>query len=126
MLWVDGRVVPDDQPVVRADDHGLVVGDGVFETLEVHDGVPFALTRHLRRLHASAAGMGIAVDDAVVRRGVEAVLEERPAKARLRITVTGGPSPYGSGRGEAAPTVLIATAPLSTWPETTDVALVPW
>ena len=31
-------------------DHGLVVGDGVFETVKVTYGVPFALTRHLARL----------------------------------------------------------------------------
>ena len=39
MLWVNGEVVPEDRPVVVAHDHGLVVGDGVFETCEVSDGV---------------------------------------------------------------------------------------
>ena len=34
-------------------DHGLTVGDGVFETMKVVDGVPFALTRHLARLQQS-------------------------------------------------------------------------
>src|SRR3954454_16276629 len=98
MLWVNGHLVPEEQPVVRADDHGLVVGDGVFETLEVHDGVPFALTRHLRRLQHSAAGLAIQISDSAVRDGVDAVLADRPKAARLRVTVTGGPSPYGSGR----------------------------
>ncbi|HMC68771.1 MAG TPA: aminotransferase class IV, partial [Mycobacteriales bacterium] len=45
---------------------------------------------------------------------------------RLRVTVTGGPSPYGSDRGSAAPTVMVATGALSPWPPTTDVAIVPW
>ncbi|MDQ1705994.1 MAG: branched-chain amino acid aminotransferase [Frankiaceae bacterium] len=125
-LWVNGRLVDETEPVVRADDHGLVVGDGVFETCEVHEGVPFALTRHLRRLHDSAAGLGIVIDEQLIRTGIDAVLTERTARARLRITVTGGPSPYGSDRGDAAPTVLIATGSLPQWPATTDVALVPW
>ena len=126
-LWVDGALVDDPTvPVVRADDHGLVVGDGVFETVEVNDGAPFALTRHLRRLRDSARGLGLDIDEPFVRRGVEAVLANAPARARLRITVTGGPSPYGSDRGGAAPTVLIATGPLPNWPPTTDVAVVPW
>jgi len=125
-LWVNGEMVAEDAPVVRADDHGLVVGDGVFETVAVTDGVPFALTRHLRRLERSSAGLGITVDEAFVRKGIDAVLAERPSWARLRITVTGGPSPYGSDRGDAAPTILIATGPLSPWPPTTDVAIVPW
>jgi branched-chain amino acid aminotransferase len=126
-LWVNGDLVDDPtRPVVRADDHGLVVGDGVFETLEVSDGEPFALTRHLRRLTQSARGLGIDVDDAFIRRGIADVLSDRPVRARLRVTLTGGPSPYGSDRGTAGPTVLIATGPLPDWPPTTDVAVVPW
>jgi len=126
MLWVNGEVVHEDQPVVLAHDHGLVVGDGVFETCEVKDGVVFALTRHLRRLRDSARGLGLGIDEALVRSGVEAVLADRPAWARLRITVTGGPSPYGSERGTAAPTVMVATGSMHAWPPTTDVAVVPW
>jgi branched-chain amino acid aminotransferase len=125
-LWVNGALVAEDVPVVRADDHGLVVGDGVFETCAVLDGVPFALTRHLRRLRDSAAGLGITVDEDLVRRGIAAVLADRPARARLRVTLTGGPSPYGSDRGEGPPTVLVATGPLLEWPATTDVVVVPW
>lgn len=125
-LWCNGKVVPEDATVIRADDHGLVVGDGVFETILVRDGRPFALTRHLQRLHASAAGLGISVDEEHVRTGVAAVLTDTTGDARLRITVTGGPSPYGSDRGTAGPTVLVATAPLSPWPPTNDVAIVPW
>lgn len=125
-LWVNGTIVAPDAPAVRADDHGLVVGDGVFETMAVEDGVPFALTRHLDRLHRSAAGLGIDVDDAAVRAGIEAVLADRPDFVRLRVTVTGGPSPYGSDRGAGPPTVMVATGPMSPWPPTTDIAIVPW
>jgi len=125
-LWVNGEIVAADAAVVRADDHGLVVGDGVFETCEVNDGVVFALTRHLRRLRDSAAGLGIDVDEAYIRKGVDAVLVDRPHHARLRITVTGGPSPYGSERGGGPPTVLVATGTMHRWPATTDVAVVPW
>jgi branched-chain amino acid aminotransferase len=125
-LWVDGRLVPDDAPVVRADDHGLVVGDGVFETCKVVDGVPFALTRHLRRLRASAEGLGLTVDERAIRGGIDAVLANRPAHARLRITLTGGPSPYGSDRGDGAPTVMVATGELHEWPPVDDVVIVPW
>src|SRR3954447_8611148 len=125
-LWVNGSLVASDTPVIRADDHGLVVGDGVFETCEVRDGVPFALTRHLRRLRDSAAGLGLSIDDEYVRDGVDALLKQGRDRARLRITVTGGPSPYGSDRGSGPPTVLVATGPLRDWPETTDVVLVPW
>ena len=54
LCWVDGRLVGD-APSVRATDHGLTVGDGVFETCKVVDGRPFALTRHLARLARSTS-----------------------------------------------------------------------
>jgi branched-chain amino acid aminotransferase len=125
-LWVNGGLVAEDRPVVRADDHGLVVGDGVFETCEVNDGVVFALTRHLRRLRDSARGLGLEIDEGLVRSGVDAVLTDCPERARLRITVTGGPSPYGSERGSGPATVMVATGVMHAWPPTTDVAVVPW
>ncbi len=40
--WIDGRLVPLAEAKVSVLDHGLVVGDGVFETLRVYRGVPFA------------------------------------------------------------------------------------
>jgi branched-chain amino acid aminotransferase len=126
-LWMNGAIVDAEQPVLRADDHGITVGDGVFEAVKVRDGEPFALSRHLRRLAASAGGLGLEVDFDAIREGIKAVLaEDVPPLARLRITLTGGPSPFGTDRGEGGPTVLIATAPLRPWPETTDVAIVPW
>ncbi|MEZ5140352.1 MAG: aminotransferase class IV [Acidimicrobiales bacterium] len=42
-------------------DHGITVGDGVFETAKVLDGTPFALTRHLARLRRSAERLALAL-----------------------------------------------------------------
>ncbi|HVV76050.1 MAG TPA: aminotransferase class IV [Mycobacteriales bacterium] len=126
-LWVDGELVDPGKPALRADDHGVTVGDGVFETMKVIDGRPFALDRHLERLVASASGLRLAVDLEAIRSGVDTVLAAGgPSRARLRITVTAGPAPFGSDRGDAPPTVIIATAPLSEWPPTADVVVVPW
>jgi branched-chain amino acid aminotransferase len=126
-LWVNGSLVEQDAPVLRADDHGITVGDGVFEAMKVIDGQPFALRRHLRRLVTSAAGLGIEVDVEHIRAAVDQVLaaESRP-RVRLRITVTGGPSPYATNRGGAVPTVMVSTSPLNEWPGVADVSVVPW
>jgi branched-chain amino acid aminotransferase len=109
-------------------DHGLMVGDGVFETLRVYGGVPFAWTRHLGRLTRSAGGLGLSVppiDD--LRRQSDAVLHANGlTEARLRITITGGPAPLGSERAAVAPTVVIAASALTPWPPTADVVTVPW
>ena len=45
---------------------------------------------------------------------------------RLRITVTGGPSPLGSDRGTGPPTVMLAAAGIGPWPVPGAVVVVPW
>lgn len=127
-LWIDGRLVGDDEPVLRADDHGVVVGDGVFETVKVVDGEAFALTRHLRRMQRSAAGLGLRLDVEAARAAVKEVLaaEARPGLLRLRITLTGGPGPYASDRGSAGPSLIVATAEQQPPPRSSAVATVPW
>ena len=99
--WIDGRLLDDPTaPAISVFDHGLTVGDAVFEAIKVVDGQPFALRRHLDRLHRSAAGLGLgSVDDALLQDGVAAVLAtDHVALGRIRITVTGGVAPLGSGR----------------------------
>ena len=115
-------------PAVTVRDHGLTVGDGVFESVKVIDGRPFALTRHLDRLAGSAAGLGLPpVDVDEVRRGVDAVLaQEHLALGRLRITCTGGVAPLGSGRGDGPLTVVVAAEAMAARAETTSIVTVPW
>src|SRR4051812_27052122 len=108
--WVNGRLLEDPRgPAITVSDHGMTVGDGVFEAVKVVDGRPFALTRHLERLARSAAGLGLpAPDDGEVRRGISAVLAaEHLPLGRLRITYTGGVAPLGSGRGDSPPTLVV-------------------
>ncbi len=130
-VWLNGSLLPrPDAPALTVADHGFTVGDGVFETLKVLDGVPFALTRHLDRLGVSASGLGLPWSRellASVRDGVDQVLAaEHLDQGRLRITVTGGPAPMGSGRGEAPPTVVVAAGPMAPLPSSTEVVTVPW
>lgn len=114
------------EAALSAVDHGITVGDGVFETCAVLDGQAFALTRHLARLERSAAGMGMAtLDLGKVRDGVDAVLSASPDAGRLRITVTDGIGPLGSGRTDGPQTVVVAATPAVVVP-TGRAARAPW
>ena len=125
--WADGRILSPGEAAVRADDHSVVVGDGVFETTGVLDGVPFALTRHLARLARSAAGLGIqAPDDARIREAVAEVVAADRRAGLLRITWSSGPGPLGSGRGDGTGTLVLSTGPGNVWPATERVHLGPW
>lgn len=94
----------------------MSLGDGVFETLRVADGTPFALTRHLVRMASSARALGLPevdvdrVHDHVLRLARDgAGTGQWPAVARLRLLwsvdeagegrleVTHSPLPDGSG-----------------------------
>ncbi|HUF84952.1 MAG TPA: aminotransferase class IV [Acidimicrobiia bacterium] len=127
-VWVDGALLPAGTARVSPFDHGLLVGNGVFETLRVYDGVPFAWTRHLQRLGRSAGGLGLETPDpGELRAAVDQVLRgNRLSEGRVRITVTGGPSPLGSERGDAPPTVIVAASAMASWPASTAVVTVPW
>jgi len=126
--WVNGHLVDPHAPAIGVTDHGLTVGDGVFEAIKVVEGQPFALTRHLARLGRSAAALGLPEPDVVLLRAAVAqvLAEEHLALGRIRITFTGGPSPLGSGRGDARPTMVVVAGPMDPAPETTAVARVPW
>ncbi|HET9442392.1 MAG TPA: aminotransferase class IV [Acidimicrobiales bacterium] len=127
-VWIDGRLCAEAEARVSPFDHGLLTGDGVFETLMVYRGRPFAVRRHLQRLVRSCLGLRLPCPDpTVLRAAIDAVTEANHLHdGRLRITVTGGVAPLGSERGPDGPTVMVAGGPLGTWPPAEDVAVVPW
>lgn len=130
VIWSNGRLRSPDEPLATGVDHGLTVGDGVFETCGVVGGQAFALSRHLRRLARSAHGLGLpAPDEDAVRAGVSAVLAAAgPDAGRVRITLTGGPGPLGSHRfapEDAHPTLIVLAGPAPRSP-VARVVRVPW
>lgn len=129
LVWINGALVPAVDATVSVFDHGLTVGDGVFETIKAVDGQPFATRRHLDRLRRSAAGLGleVPVDDAALRQAIDDVLASQDLPfARVRITVTGGAAPLGSERGTGGPTIVVVAGPMAPAAPTTAVAVVPW
>ncbi len=129
LVWVDGEVRTEAEARVAALDHGVTVGDGVFETCKVQDGQVFALTRHLWRLARSAARLGLTLpEDSLIRAAADRTVRagDPSPLARLRITVTSGPGPLGSDRGGSPATLIVAISPARPWPTTIRAVTVPW
>src|SRR5205823_3162105 len=126
-VWVSDGIFEEADARVSPLDHAILTGDGVFETLKVEAGVPFALRRHLERLSRSALGLGLDVPDLeLVRKAVAEVLTANGlADGVVRITLTGGPAPLGSERGTAGPTLIVAAAPPRGWGPTAAVGVTP-
>jgi branched-chain amino acid aminotransferase len=129
VVWLNGRLLPLEQATVPITDHGLTVGDGVFETTKVIRGVPFARTRHLARLHDSARAIGLPLPpEDYLREAIDAVCATVVDHdlARLRLTVTAGPGPAGSARGEGPPTVWASATPTRPPGAPETAIVVPW
>lgn len=128
-VWVDGTLyLNPEEARVSAIDHGIVVGDGVFEAFKAVDGKPFTPTRHLARLKRSAAKLGLPEPDlARVREAMDAVLEgfDHPL-GLFRITYTGGRGPLGSGKAYGPTTLVVAVRPAEPLPLITRIVTTPW
>jgi branched-chain amino acid aminotransferase len=126
---LDGRLYDDPrQATIGGTDHGLLVGDGVFETLKVTEQGAFAVRRHLNRMTRSAAALGLAEPDhALIREAIDAVVQRRDFdRGKLRITYTGGRGPLGSEAAYGPPTLIVALAPVPTAPPLTTIVTAPW
>lgn len=108
-LAVSGRgVVDPDEPVLHADDLGLLRGLAAFETLRVYGGRPFRMDEHLERLSASAERIGIPPVDADELRGLagQALAAAGEPDCSLRLYWTGG------REGRSDPFALALVGPL--------------
>jgi aminodeoxychorismate lyase len=83
---------------VPADDRGFLLGDGLFETILFHRGRPLWLNRHLARMEAGAALLGVRlpflppeVEQAIYRLARRGKLDDGVA----RLTVSRGSGPRG-------------------------------
>lgn len=103
-----GRLVDPETPVLHADDRGAMLGDGVFETVEVLNGDAPLWPEHEARLRAAAAALRLPVpwSAAELRAAVRTVATAiAAARAVARVVVTRG---RGS-RGYAPPAVARPT-----------------
>jgi branched-chain amino acid aminotransferase len=127
-VWLNGALVDAESGCISPSDHGLLVGDGVFETLRCYAGVPFALADHLARLEAGARALWLEPPDTERLAVAAAIVIDANGlgDARMRITLTSGAGPPGLARGEREPTVLVSALPLTSWPPTATAIVSRW
>ena len=128
VVWLNGAIVPESAACVSVRDHGLLVGDGVFESVRITAGQAFAVGRHLARLARSAGALGLELPAvAELRQAVGEVLAATGiSEGRLRITATSGPGGFSSARPAGPATVVVAAEEAPPWSPHVAVITVPW
>jgi branched-chain amino acid aminotransferase len=88
-----------DGPIsIAANDRGLTLGDGLFETLMVLNSIALWKAEHLKRMQVSALQLGMVFPDSEVDRAIADLCREANSRHHvLRITLTRGSAGRGLG-----------------------------
>ena len=129
LIYHNDRQVPLSEARLSPGQMGLLMGWGVFTTLRIYDGFPFAFNRHWARMARDADRLGIRLDyeqdavwDAIVK--LAAANRRREATARLSFIKNHG-GLWAEAPGLPATDLLIFTRELVAWPAAHKLKLVP-
>ena len=123
VVYLDGKLIPEDQALIPVNDRAILFGDGAYETVRTYQGKPFRLVQHLERLAITLEGIQIDLPldiDAIGAGLLELVQTNDHPDARVRITVTGGDH-TGTIRlaRNHPPRFIMTSMPLPVLPEAT-------
>lgn len=110
-VWFNGAITEGPLELDRGD-RGLLLGDGLFETLLVLNRTPLWGNMHFARLESAAHELGIGFDRDVLDDALEEVLEDAPqGHGVLRVTLTRGTAVRGLGASGGSPSLLLTLDP---------------
>lgn len=111
VVWIDGRLVPDTEATVSIFDRSFLYGDGLFETVRIHQSILIHWDRHLSRMRdgAMALRLNAPYSDAEITGAAQAMIRRHSAReAILRLTLSRGIGRRGySVRGANQPRLII-------------------
>lgn len=121
LIYLNGKLVPEDEAKISVFDHGLLYGDGVFEGIRGYNGRIFKLDEHLYRLYASAKAIMLDVPlefselkDAVI----QTVRANKLRDSYIRVVVTRGIGDLGlDPRKCKIPTLFIIASSIQLYPK---------
>jgi len=120
-IWLDGKLVPEEEAKVSVFDHGLLYGDGVFEGIRAYNGRVFRLDQHITRLERSARAILLDIPmthEEMCRATVETCRANQIVDGYIRFVVTRGVGDLGlDPRKCDRPTVFIIAAGIQLYPE---------
>lgn len=120
-IWLDGKLVDEEEAKISVFDHGLLYGDGVFEGIRAYHGRVFKLKEHLQRLYAGAHCLNLRIPYTMAEMQ-DIVLETLRANhlqdAYIRLVVTRGKGDLGLDPIKCPrPTVFCIATSITLYPE---------
>jgi len=125
----NGRVVPATDKVFSPGQVGLLAGWGVFTTLRIYDGVPFAFERHWARMTKDARLLRVplSADREIVAENLQQLIganHAQNAAARMCVVRNQGGLWEGPGISNAAD-LIVLTSDLKPWASKVRLNVVP-
>jgi branched-chain amino acid aminotransferase len=120
IIFMNDRLVPEDEARVSVFDHGLLYGDGVFEGLRSYAGKVFRLEAHIDRLFASARAICLEIPlskEAVAKAVNDTLAANTLADGYVRLVVTRGAGSLGLDPNRTKnPQVIVIADTISLYP----------
>jgi len=109
-VWYNGHFV--EHLTLDVAERGLMLGDGIFETIAVRGAKPIWLDEHLARMADSAVALGLVYDEAKIRTAITAITEKSSSASEvLRVTLTRGPTGRGFALNGDRPSLILSLSP---------------
>lgn len=120
IVFMNDRLVPEDQARVSVFDHGLLYGDGVFEGLRSYQGHVFRLKAHLDRLWESARAICLEIPlspEAIAQAVSDTLAANHLLDGYVRLVVTRGSGSLGLDPSRTKnPQVIVIADTISLYP----------
>jgi len=120
IIFMNDRLVPEEEAKVSVFDHGLLYGDGVFEGLRSYSGRVFRLDAHLDRLWASARAIALEIPlakDVVAQAVNDTLAANKLIDGYVRLVITRGAGSLGLDPNRTKnPQVIVIADTISLYP----------
>jgi len=120
IVFMNDRLVPEDEARVSVFDHGLLYGDGVFEGMRSYAGRVFRMEAHLDRLWDSARSIALEIPmtkEAVAKAVNDTLAANKLPDGYVRLVVTRGAGTLGLDPNRTShPQVIVIADTISLYP----------
>jgi len=121
LIYLDGKLVPEEEAKISVFDHGLLYGDGVFEGLRSYNGKIFKFEEHLERLYNSAKAIMLEIPlnfPELERAIIQTIRANKLKDSYIRVVVTRGIGDLGlDPRKCKIPSLFIIASKIKMFPE---------